>query len=123
MASAPPIVRLFLEEAGFGARIAQSAPCESEESENDTGMQRALIRQLSVTLENRAMKKALARASSDGAFNIHHLIAAVVAQNDRLPDAEDEDDESAQFVAEHKVIPRRPSELYRARSRRRARPV
>lgn len=118
VAAAPPIVRLFLEEAGFGVK----APCSKDDtnvaSRVDPAKRRVLVRQLTSTLSNRAMKKALGRVANKGEFNVHDFIASVVSKE--VPEADVAPDEDA---PRDKVMPRRPGEVRKAGARRRVRPA
>ncbi len=118
VAIAPPIVRLFLEEAGFGVKETRATDCDKDQSATDPVKRRVLVHQLSSVLANRAMKKALGRVANKGEFNIHDFIAFVVAK-----DAPVEQAELTDLAPENKVKPRRPSQVRKSGGRRRARPV
>ncbi len=121
LTTAPPIVRLFLEEAGFGMKAAREKPCEKQTGVYDPVMRRTLIGQLSAALENRAMKKALSRAANDSAFNIHDLIAEVVGKDPKA--VSKNRTHPAQGIATPTVKPRRPRHITPPSVRRRVRPV
>ena len=110
--SAPPSVRLLLEEAGFELSDTDPLNADTTDTGSDDDLRRALATQLTAALSNRALKKALARAADESEFDVAAFIAAVVSkkpQHDGLEDA-----------APHcTVIPRRPSQL---RAQRRANP-
>jgi len=125
--AAPPIIRLFLEEAGFGVKVAQTRQADGSVPHHDPNMRRLLVKQLSEALSNRAMKKALGRVANESAFNVHEFIAKVVEKEHEVgePDlvhhcevAADLDD----LAETSKVKPRRPSQLRTKSSHRRARP-
>lgn len=113
--SAPPIVRLFLEEAGFELSEAELQKSEAEAAESDSHLRRALAAQLTAALSNRALKKALMRAADESEFDVAAFISAVVSKN--APQAVPED--AAQQCT---VIPRRPSQLRARGIKSRARP-
>lgn len=127
LATAPPIVRLFLEEAGFGVKVAQSHQNDGRVARQDPEMRRILVRQLSAALSNRAMKKALGRVARESAFNIHAFIAKVVEKD--LSKGEPDLEHHAEVASDlddlaesSKVKPRRPSQLRTKSAHRRVRP-
>ncbi|MEL7180528.1 MAG: hypothetical protein AAFN63_11920 [Pseudomonadota bacterium] len=110
--SAPPIVRLFLEEAGFELSDTEQLEADNAPAQSDDDLRRALATQLTAALSNRALKKALARAADQSEFDVAAFIAAVVSKKPQHGGLED--------AAPHcTVIPRRPSQL---RAQRRANP-
>ena len=111
--SAPPIVRLFLEEAGFELSDTDSDEADERTNNSDTEMRRALVEQLSAALSNRALKKALARAADESEFDVAAFIAAVVSKE---PPTHDKAAPSAP------VTPRRPCQLRGNGIKSRARP-
>ncbi len=113
--SAPPIVRLFLEEAGFELSDAEHWEAESDRTESDSQLRRALAAQLTAALSNRALKKALARAADESEFDVAAFISAVVSKE---PAQNTLDDAAPQC----KVTPRRPSQLRAQGIKRRPRP-
>ncbi len=114
--AAPPIVRLFLEEAGFGVKAPRSK--DNAASRVDPVKRRIVVRQLTTTLSNRAMKKALGRVANKGEFNVHDFIASVVAQK-----APEENVATNVNAPKEKVLPRRPIEVRKVGARRRVRPA
>lgn len=117
--AAPPIVRLFLEEAGFGLKCAPNCAAKRRD---DPQMRQLLVEQLSEALSNRAMKKALSRSAHQSDFDLHEFVAFVAGR--------DPVETPRRIVANMtdapsgvKVMPRRPSELALKPTRRRARPV
>jgi hypothetical protein len=118
VAVAPPIVRLFLEEAGFGTKNECATDCAEGALTRDPDVRAVLVKQLSATLSNRAMKKALARTVDQSIFNFHDFISFVVA-NENCGTAT-----TLREVGEDtKVQPRRPNQIVNNGVRRRARPV
>lgn len=115
--SAPPIVRLFLEEAGFELSDAEHWEGSGEASASDDDLRRALAEQLTAALSNRALKKALARAVDESEFDVAAFISAVVSK--KTSPEEDHLNDAARQCA---VIPRRPSQLRAASGRSSARP-
>ncbi|MGJ8587686.1 MAG: hypothetical protein ACSHXW_06000 [Yoonia sp.] len=113
--SAPPIVRLFLEEAGFELSDADLAKADGEDAPCDNVLRRALAAQLTAALSNRALKKALARAANETEFDVAAFISAVVRKN--TPQAEPES-----AAPQCKITPRSPSQLRAASCKNRARP-
>ncbi len=113
--SAPPIVRLFLEEAGFELSDAEVTQDEDAEAPCDKVLRRALAAQLTAALSNRALKKALARAAQETEFDVAAFIAAVVSKN--APDVQPEG-----AAHQCKITPRSPSQLRKASCRNRERP-
>lgn len=111
--SAPPIVRLFLEEAGFELSDTDIDEADERTNNSDTEMRRALVEQLSAALSNRALKKALARAADESEFDVAAFIAAVVSKE---PPTHDKAAPSAP------VTPRRPCQLRGNGIKSRARP-
>lgn len=118
VAAAPPIVRLFLEEAGFGDRDERSCEFSPQALTYDPDVRRILVRQLTGALSNRAMKKALARTVDKCQFNFHDFIAFVISDDQRGAAAG-----LRQFTNDSKVSPRRPDQIASTGARRRARPV
>ena len=110
--SAPPIVRLFLEEAGFELSDAENWENDTGSVESDGELRRALAAQLTAALSNRALKKALARAADESEFDLAAFISAVVSKE---PPQQPPEDAAPQC----NVTPRRPSQL---RAHRRANP-
>ena len=111
--SAPPIVRLFLEEAGFELSDADIDETDEKTTKTDAEMRRALVEQLSAALSNRALKKALARAADQSEFDVAAFISAVVSKE---PLTRDNATPSAP------VTPRRPCQLRGKGIKSRARP-
>jgi hypothetical protein len=118
VAVAPPIVRLFLEEAGFCAKDENSEQYSDQALTTDPDVRRVLVKQLTASLSNRAMKKALARTVDNGQFNFHDFIAYIIADDQRGAAAG-----LSQFSDDSKVNPRRPNQVKTTGARRRARPV
>lgn len=118
VASAPPIVRLFLQEAGFGVKTLHCNDSAHSASRGDPAKRRILVRQLTSTLSNRAMKKALGRVANVGEFIVHDFIASVVSTE--RPEANVGRDDRA---PRGKVMPRRPVEVRKTGARRRVRPI
>lgn len=79
--AAPPIVRLFLEEAGFGLQVAPPEEAERPPALEVLGMRRKISDQLTMALSNRALKRALQRAAEVSDFDIAAFIASVVSSN------------------------------------------
>ncbi|WP_157058938.1 hypothetical protein [Loktanella sp. 5RATIMAR09] len=115
MTSAPPIVRLFLEEAGFELSDTEITKVDGGEAPSDIVLRRALAAQLTAALSNRALKKALARAAQETEFDVAAFIAAVVSKN--APEVPPEG-----VTPQSKIIPRSPSQLRKASCRQRERP-
>lgn len=113
--SAPPIVRLFLEEAGFELSDAELRKSEADAAQSDFDLRRALAAQLTAALSNRALKKALLRAADESEFDVAAFISAVVSKN--APQAASDD-----AARPRRVIPRRPSQLRAKGVKSRARP-
>lgn len=114
--AAPPIVRLFLEEAGFELSDAQHWEADRKTTETDGELRRTLAAQLTTALSNRALKKALARAASESEFDVAAFISAVVSK-------EPAQSKSADAIQPCKVIPRRPNQLRSYGCKSRARPA
>lgn len=111
--ASPPIVRLFLEEAGFELSQAEIEDSDEAHEATDEDMRRALVEQLSAALSNRALKKALARAADESEFDIAAFVAAVVSKDAPAHDC-------ASPAAP--VTPRRPYQLRGNGIKSRARP-
>lgn len=112
-AAAPAIVRLFLEEAGFGVReTTQRADAESAAIKR-----KILIQQMTSVLSNRAMKKALGRVANEGAFNVHDFIAFVIANEAPALNLKKTNE-----APRNKVMPRRAVDVRLTGARRRVRP-
>lgn len=130
--AAPPIVRLFLEEAGFGSTLAQTDEVDAPAALTLLGMRRALSEQLTLALSNRALKKALARAAKESEFDVAAFIASVVSRNPDKQSMEirvledfsvqeaphfETDEAPTKLSAEmdrglnDRILPRRPSQL------------
>lgn len=103
--ASPPIVRLFLEETGFGFSQAGDAAYSGYVPATDEETRRDLIDQLTHTLSNRALKKALSRAARQSAFDVVAFIASVVSEDGTIGL------EGAHTIPQAKVTPRRPDEL------------
>jgi hypothetical protein len=117
---APPIIRLFLQEAGFGLKVAPDCQFGTGDHSEDPRMRHLLVDQLSTALANRAMKKALARVAHESSFNVHDFIASVVAKDPSDPKIET-DIEMPDVKSDMKVKPRRPTVKPKS-TRRRVRP-
>ncbi len=113
--AAPPIVRLFLEEAGF--ELSESDCCANggKSADSDDELRRALASQLTAALSNRALKKALARAADESEFDVAAFISAVVSKDAPCDHPKDAAPRSP-------VIPRRPNQLRASGMNGRARP-
>lgn len=104
--SSPPIVRLFLEEAGFGLTPAAIENTEDDVLPADMNMRRRLVEQVTLALSNRALKKALARAAKDSEFDVAAFIAAVVSK-----EPSSAANKTEEFKCQSPVMPRRPYQL------------
>ena len=113
--SAPPIVRLFLEEAGFELSHSDEEHHGSDDVPSDAVLRRTLAAQLTAALSNRALKKALARAAHQTEFDVAAFISAVVAKETPEP-------QPANGAPHCAVVPRRPNELRAAGIKSRTRP-
>ncbi|PJI86505.1 hypothetical protein BC777_2875 [Yoonia maricola] len=102
--SAPPILRLFLEEAGFHLSDSDQWAPNTVPAKSDDDLRRALAVQLTAALSNRALKKALARAANETEFDVASFIAAVVSKQTPQGGL---DDAAPQCV----VTPRSPSQV------------
>ena len=117
--AAPPIIRLFLEEAGFELKCSSQRGAHRSK---DPQMKQLLVEQLADLLSNRAMKKALSRAAHDSDFDLHEFVGFVAGKDPtERPIRKVANTGSA--PSNPQVMPRRPSELEVKPSRRRARPV
>ncbi|MDX8353270.1 hypothetical protein [Cognatiyoonia sp. IB215182] len=103
--ASPPIVRLFLEETGFGFSNAAMATQSGYVPATDDETRRDLVDQLTQTLSNRALKKALSRVARQSEFDVVAFIASVVAAD------ADGDMNDAHVIPQAKVTPRRPDQL------------
>ncbi|MEL6683454.1 MAG: hypothetical protein AAFQ09_12570 [Pseudomonadota bacterium] len=104
--ASPPAVRLFLEETGFGFSTPDSIAKSGYVPATDAATRRDLVDQLTQTLSNRALKKALSRAARQSEFDVVAFIASVVSS----------DDDGQILCSDHtipqtKITPRRPGEL------------
>lgn len=117
--AAPPIIRLFLEEAGFELKCASQRGLRRPK---DPQMKQLLVEQLADLLSNRAMKKALSRAAHESDFDLHAFIA-FVTDNDPTERPIRKVANTTSAPTNPHVMPRRPSDLEVKASRRRARPV
>lgn len=106
VSAAPPIVRLFLEEAGFGLNVAEVADRDDDAQTDASTMRRTLVKQVTAALSNRALKKALARAAKESSFDVAAFISTVVSK-----DPAGRHCELPEFVSTRKVMPRRPGQL------------
>ena len=113
--AAPPIVRLFLEEAGF--ELSESDCCDDDlrSIDSDDDLRRALASQLTAALSNRALKKALARAAHESEFDVAAFISAVVSKEAPC-------EVPANAAPTSPVTPRRPNQLRTGGMNGRARP-
>lgn len=85
-ATAPAIVRLFLEEVGVRFKPSQQYEIESISACQLVNLQRQFVQQITLSLSNKAMKRALVRAKANSAFDVMHFVrAAVQKQNDNSP--------------------------------------
>ena len=97
--SAPPILRLFLEKAGFELSDAAPDVATPEDALSPKDLRRQLAEQLSAALSNRALKKALFRAADQTDFDVATFISVVVAKT--TPEAD--------FAEQTRtVVPRKP---------------
>ncbi|MEO0931391.1 MAG: hypothetical protein AAFY14_12200 [Pseudomonadota bacterium] len=103
--AAPPVIRLFLEETGFGFATADNITQSGYVPATDNATRQDLVAQLTQTLSNRALKKALSRVARQSEFDVVAFIAAVVSPDDN----QDANPEHA--IPQSKVIPRRPGQL------------
>jgi hypothetical protein len=123
VSNAPPIVRLFLEEAGFGLKSVSSVKGACGRDDAAANMRKALVGQLSAALSNRAMKKALGRAAHESAFNINAFIATVISDDAHgFDDAPEQDAAFKPTTHGARVTPRRPGDLRRKGVKSRTRP-
>lgn len=124
VASAPPIVRLFLEEAGFAPKLADMNDLEADTATDDERLKRALVEQLTIALSNRALKKALGRIARDSAFDVRAFIATVVSNGSKDESVAPEPEcELPEYQRTEKVMPRRPNQLRGRGLKGRVRPI
>lgn len=124
VASAPPIVRLFLEEAGFAPKLADMNDLEADSASDEEHMQRALVEQLTIALSNRALKKALGRIAKDSSFDVRAFISTVVSHGSKDESIAPEPEcELPEYRSAETVMPRRPSQLRGRGLKSRARPI
>ncbi|MEO1640625.1 MAG: hypothetical protein AAFU41_15395 [Pseudomonadota bacterium] len=76
--SSPPIVRLFLEEVGFGLSTTRQGMHQKGGALVSIEMRQTLIAQLKSALANRALKKALVKASKESKFDVGAFISSIV---------------------------------------------
>ena len=95
-AIAPPAVRLFLEDLGFGFTNHDSRAPAGCYDEKDDAVRLQLIEKMTQLLSNRALRKALDRAKGQGIFDVSAFMTCVVI---------------AKPVS--RVVPRRPNQLAR----------
>ncbi|MDX8348506.1 hypothetical protein SLH49_10955 [Cognatiyoonia sp. IB215446] len=103
--ASPPVVRLFLEETGFGFGTADNVAQSGYVPVTDDARRQDLVSQLTQTLSNRALKKALSRVARHSAFDVVAFIASVMAPGDDNQVGDDH------IIPTAKVTPRRPGEL------------
>ena len=77
--AAPSVVRLFLEETGFGFATSDKGERAGFTPANDEDARRDLVEQLTETLSNRALKKALSRVAKQSNFDVKAFITAVIS--------------------------------------------
>lgn len=107
VATSPPIVRIFLEEAGFAFAGNGQGPRVAPPSDAGEQLRQRLIAQVKGALANRALKKALIKASTESAFDISAFIGDLMG-----PTAAEHRAETAPQAATVKpgrVSPRRQS--------------
>lgn len=122
--AAPPIVRLFLEEAGFAPKIADIDDLGEDDAVANDDMRRLLVEQLTMALSNRALKKGLGRVAKESSFDVRAFIGAVVSNGTKDETvAELQACEVPDYSKTEKVMPRRPSQLKGNGLKRRARPI
>lgn len=95
-ATAPPAIRLYLEELGFDFTPHESAMPAGQYDANDDTIRLQLIDKMNELSSNKALRKALTRAAGHATFDVAAFITcAVVAKPMRV------------------VTPRRPNQLLR----------
>lgn len=104
--ASPSIIRLFLEETGFGFATADAGAPSGYVPATDAAMRRGLVEQLTQTLSNRALKKALSRVARQSEFDVMAFISSVVSNTDAVGPVSEE-----HVIPQAAVTPRRPSEL------------
>ena len=119
---APPIVRLFLEEAGFAPKIADIDDLSVDDASSCDELKRALVEQLTHALSNRALKKGLGRVAKESNFDVRAFIGAGVSNGTKDEQFVHEHD-VPDYSANEKVMPRRPSQLKGHGIKRRGRPI
>lgn len=76
--ASPAVVRLFLEETGFGfSTPTGTAPSGYIRANNDNTL-RNLKKRIAKTLSNQALERALDRVSSSSAFDVRAFILSIV---------------------------------------------
>lgn len=127
--AAPSVVRLFLEETGFGFTSSVSGAPAGYFPTNDGAIRDELIEQMTGALSNRALKKALIRAADHTSFNISSFINSVAstriaaaASMDDAPKERPKRPKADAVKSGPRVVPRRPNQLRSKSLKSRLRP-
>ena len=131
--SAPAVVRLFLEETGFGFSVPTGTAPVGYVRANNAVAQRNLKKRIARALSNSALERALNRASNHSSFDVREFILSVVrARQSMQPQQTDTGRPTVAAPAEKpiqtpsspvaRVTPRRPSDLHGRGIKSRLRP-
>lgn len=116
--ASPAVVRLFLEETGFGFSTPTGTAPSGYVRANNDAMRRSLKRRISKALSNQALERALDRVSTSSAFDVRAFILSIVrgktaATQQATPQRADTTSDPIVMPdgpVSH-IVPRRPGEL------------
>ncbi|WP_341366163.1 hypothetical protein [Yoonia sp. BS5-3] len=121
--SSPAVVRLFLEETGFGFSAPTGNPPAGYVRANNAVARRNLKSRIAKALSNNALERALDRAAADSSFDVRAFILSVVRVRKGIepqqktprpaPAVQTRSEDAIVMPTDTatRVIPRRPGEL------------
>ena len=116
--ASPAVVRLFLEETGFGFSTPTGTAPSAYICANNDDMRRSLKKRIAKALSNQALERALDRVATTSAFDVRAFIISIVkgkaaaAQQAAAQRTQRTSDPIAMPNGPvSSVVPRRPSDL------------
>lgn len=117
--ASPAIIRLFLEETGFGFSTQTGTVPDGYVRANNDDTKRNLKKRIAQALSNQALERALDRVATKSAFDVREFILTIIRgkqaaePQSKATSAIQESEDVMQMPATpaKRIVPRRPSDL------------
>lgn len=115
--ASPAIVRLFLEQTGFGFSTPTGKVPDGYVRANNEDTEHNLKKRIVQTLSNQALERALTQAATKSVFDVQEFLLTLVRGTQagttprRVSSAADDDRIQRPAPPVRRVVPRRPSDL------------